>query len=489
MRACCTCCSCSATHRPGVWTHHLVPLLDHASADVRILTLRAIGRAGDPVHGAHVGQLLDASEPAVRAAALRAFAALDPPDLNGRAALLLDDPHPDVVAAAAIMLLDNDRAHWHQGAAEAAGRMLQSEQLDERRAAARVLSAIRLRGIQPSLVPFLGSNGSPIATEEARDAAVVEHLVRMLDDPASASAATESLVVCGSVSLPALSDALADEAHATATRVRALRVVQRIGGQAATELLVARLADRDAAVRSACCRALAQLRTSHQSGPVDAVVLQAQTVAELRDAYVFYVTRADVDTDTSSLLAFALEERVAASLERVLLLVEAEYPDRGVAQARLALATSSGSKRSLAIELFDTVGGRIHQLLVPMLEGEPGSILAVGRTHFGITSTSVEARLTQLVTGPDPWLQACAIHEAGRRHQVSLSELVLQAVDSPDPIVAEAALAACFRLLDPRRLAQLTRAESPSDRSPLLRRYLRANADLLQPEAAGAVYR
>src|SRR5262249_51844905 len=95
---------------PGVWTHHLVPLLDHPPPDVRILALRAIGRAGDRVQGAHVGQLLVAPDPAVRAAALQAFAALDPPDLGGKAALLLDDPHPDVVAAAAIMLLDNDRA-------------------------------------------------------------------------------------------------------------------------------------------------------------------------------------------------------------------------------------------------------------------------------------------------------------------------------------------------------------------------------------------
>jgi ATP:ADP antiporter, AAA family len=469
---------------PGAWTQHLVPLLDHPSADVRILALRAIGRAGDPVYGSDVGRLLQASEPAVREAALRAFAALDQPDLPGRAAPLLDDPNPDVVATAAIALMENDRAGWQQDVAAVAGRMLRSEQPRERRAAARVLSAIRLRGIEPSLVSFLGGDDAPLTTDDARDAAVVNELVRMLDDPASWTAAAEGLVLCGTVTLSALSSTLADGTHAEATRVRAVRVVQRIGGPPSAELLVTHLADANPAVRAACCRALAQLRTAHHGGTVDEAVLDGQTVSELRDAYLLYVTRFDLDADAASLVRYALDERLAASLERVLLLVEAEYPDRGVGQARLALQARDPVNKSLAIELLDGVGGRIHRLLVPMLEAEPGSILAVGRAQFAITCTSAEARLSQLIRGSDAWLTACAIHEAGRRRLSQLAPLVLEALDSPDAVVNEAAMAACVHLLDAEHLARVARAEMRAARSPLLLRYVRAHTELLQPGGA-----
>ncbi len=470
---------------PGSWTQHLVPLLDHPSADVRILGLRAMSRAGDPLYGPDVGRLLNASEPAVREAALRTLAALDPADLRGRATPLLDDPHPDVVASAAIALMDDDQAGWRQGAAAAPRRLLGSEQPQERRAAARVLTAIRLRGIEPSLVSFLGSEDAPIATDEARDAAVVNHLVRMLDDPASWTAAAEGLVRCGTVTLPAVSGVLADGMAGAATRIRAVRVLQRIGGPPATATLVTHLADANPAVRLACCRALAQLRASHQGGAVDRVVLDAQTVSELRDAYRLYITRFDLDADAASLVGCALDERLAASVERVLLLVEAEHPDRGAGQARLALQARDLVTRSLAIELLDTVGGRIRQLLVPILEAEPRSILAVGRTQFGITSTSAETRLSQLITGPDAWLSACAIHEAGRRRLSRLSPLVLEALASPDPVVNEAAMAACFHLLDAEHLAKVARAEMQAARSPLLLRYVRTQTELTRAGAAG----
>jgi hypothetical protein len=175
------------------------------------------------------------------------------------------------------------------------------------------------------------------------------------------------------------------------------------------------------------------------------------------------------------------------SLERVLLLIEADCPDHGVTQARLALHARDTANRSLAIELFDTVGGRVHQLLVPMLEGEPGPILAAARTRFGITPASAETRLRQLIIGSDAWHAACALHEAGRRGLSHLTSLVREALDSADVVVREAAMAACFRLLDAQQLTTLTRAEMRADRSPLVRRYVRAQTELLQPGASGDV--
>jgi hypothetical protein len=159
------------------------------------------------------------------------------------------------------------------------------------------------------------------------------------------------------------------------------------------------------------------------------LILPGLTIgSELREASFLHVSRADLRADASSLLACALAERVAGSLARVMLLVEAAHPERGLARARLAPMTAGSASRSRAIELIDTVGGWIHRVLVPMLDGEPGRILGVGPTQLGIESRSLEARLGQLAAGPDRGLQARTGHEAGRGGRSELSSFGSRAV-------------------------------------------------------------
>ncbi|MGI9146587.1 MAG: Npt1/Npt2 family nucleotide transporter [Chloroflexota bacterium] len=472
----------------GAWSRHVLPLLSHASPEIRILALSTLERDRDPEHVDSIVPLLDAPEPAVRAAAVLAYASLHESSADTRIPHMLNDPSPQVKAAAIVGLLAHAEARWHFRAAEECERMLGSDDPRTRREAAWVLDAIRAYEVEPRILSFLNAEGDAFGTRRECDEVIIRHLVRLLEDSACAGAAAEGLVHYGDSSLPALAETLGNPTMSRSVRLRVVRIIQRIGGGAVSALLLRQLGDPDGAVRGAVCRALAHLRTSGQSGPIDEAALLSTILAELHEMYALYVARADLANDTGALIETALIERTTGTLDRILLLLEACFSNKGLAHARLALSVPGSVGPALAIELLDTVvDDRVTRLLIPFLEGTPNEIIALGQVQLGIARQTSPKRLEQFAAGADAWLQACALHEVGRRRLSQLSPVVVSALSAQNPVVCEAAMAACCELLDQAQVVRLAQEQASHGRFPLLRRYAWSRSQQFQ--AASAVHR
>jgi len=447
---------------PGGWTPHVVSLLSHPATQIRLHALSIVARNGNRADAPAVAPLLEAVEPAVRAAALAVYRALDEASASRRSEVLLGDSCADVRAASAGVLLASADPRWLTDAASECERLLRSHDPASRRAAARLLDDILANDIEPDVLSFLSVDGARLRTRRQRDEAILGRLVGMVDDPACWEVAVEALAHHGARSVSSLARALSDRGQPRAVRLRIVRAAQRINGEAICQLLVGYLDEPDGILRSAVCQALAHLRTSGAGGPIDEATIRSRILAELHDIYELHIARADLAAAfPMSLIATALGERIADGLERILFLLEASFPERGVAHARLALDAPGPTGRALAIELLEAVvHDRVRCLLVPVLEGMSDRIIAIGRLQFGLQRRSSEQRLEQFATCPDPWLQACAIYEAGQRGMSRLAASVQAALDSEDAVVREAALEARRQLADKVQVLPLTTART-----------------------------
>jgi hypothetical protein len=277
----------------------------------------------------------------------------------------------------------------------------------------------------------------------------------------------------GVAALAALNAVLTDARYDRDIRAQVPGILRRIGGQAAAGILIARMAEPDERIREGIYRALAQIRSSATHLPLDHGALHGAMLMELRRAYEWYVMRADLHAgETDVLLDEALHTRIDQALDRLFSLLEVCYPERQLRQIRRSLTAADERKRSLALELLDTlVERRIGELLIPLLEAPAERVLEVARTRIAINRRSQAERLQELVEGADLWLRACSIRCIGELRIHQLTAAVLAALASDNPLVCETALWAAHRLLDAAQFNQVAIAHAGESRFPGVRRY------------------
>ena len=460
------------------WDRHVAPLFTHPSPQVRTVALRCLGRDGNPAHAEQVATLLHAPEADVRAAAIEAYCAMAVPDFAGPVARFLDDPGARIKGAAVTGLLAHGGREARLGAAGYLKMMLEDRDPDMRREAAHVLGALAGYAVDTTISTLVQDSSAALSSAVGAEGALpddtlVAQLVRLLDDKATRAVAADGLVRHGADSLPALRDVLENGTRDREVRAQVARILRRIGGRSAAEILLGHLAESDEVIRSAVYRALGSLRVSGTDVPVEDATLHAQINAEIRGFYALCVLREDLNSGGEELLLTdTLTERMSHALDRVFSLLEVRYPGHTLERMRRALDTTEGSTRAMASELLDNlVERRLKDLLIPLIEAPVERVIEIAGTHLAISRRPAVERLRELAEGADPWLRACAIFRIGTVGIPQLASVVRTAVESDDPMVCEAALAACRRLLEPAELAQVLIDQADGARSPTVRRY------------------
>ncbi|MGI8828070.1 MAG: HEAT repeat domain-containing protein [Chloroflexota bacterium] len=467
---------------PGaVWLPHVAMLVTHPSPQVRVMALRYLGRAADPAYANDIDALLEAPEDEVRSAAIDALCATAGPDAAERVAPLLDDPGALTRGAAVTaLLLEGGEGYAPRAAAHLEG-MLVSNAPEMRRGAAQVLGALAGR-IPDTASLFLHdeSGGASGRSKDGEGAAPlgtsVAHLVRLLEDKLTRPAAGDNLVRHGSHALPALSALLGDPTRDRAMRVQTPRIVQRIGGPPPVQVLIDHLAEADDLVRAGIFRALAHLRTSGNDIPVDEAALHLLIMAEVCECYKLSVWHADLQAGAEdALVCEALLARVERALDRIFSLLELRYPGHGLTRTRQTLRTDDSGARAMAAELLDSLlEHRLAELVLPLVEATPERVVEIAGSRLGVPRRSARERLAELAGSDDPWLRTCAIARIGTLGDTRLAPLAAAALDSDDPLVCEAALGACTRLLEPAQLHTVLIEQASASGFPGVRRYAHA---------------
>ena len=437
-------------------------LLHHESAAVRARALAALGATRTDITERWVPaiqQLVKDPSADVRAAAVGALANIRNEDSAGFARTLLDDADPRIVATAAVVLSGSGKTD-DQAAAENALSNLAADTRESANLVRRDLAAaIRHVGKTQSrdlLIPLLHDSDPEVADEAMRsvralgtaDFLFAPTLVSLLGNRRLKSGARETLVGYDEPVIDVLKYFLDDHDEDIWVRRHIPATLARIPCQRSMDILDETLSTDDSFLRFKVLTAIEKLRRQHPSltfktDPIETLALrEGRSYFNRLSLHHNLFVRAAMPKD--SLLAQALDEKLARSVDRIYRLLGLLYPWKDIAAARWAIEHGDARGRAGALEYLDNVlSGQLRHRLVPVLEDLPleekvrrGNVLLKTRPR------DVEETMLELINDDDQVVAAAAIDLVGVKEMWNLRddvEHVLAHRDVSDWYVFEAA--------------------------------------------------
>ena len=186
--------------------------------------------------------------------------------------------------------------------------------------------------------------------------------------------------------------------------------------QQSVDVLLSALDAPDGFLRYKALRALGRMKREHPELAIPTEPIEALVVKETNRYFSYLglhynvVVRDPVARDT--LLARALGEKLARTVDRIYYLLAMIYPWKDVAAARWTLEHATGRARAGALEYLDNLlTGQMRKRVIPVLDDVPleekvrrGNLLLKSRVR------DVEDSLAQLVHDADQIVAATAIH-------------------------------------------------------------------------------
>ncbi len=437
-------------------------LLYHESPAVRSRALYALGAVNKDVASQWIPQIrrtLGDPDARVRAAAMSALASINQADAASLARPLLTDADPRIRTTAAIALAGSSSAA-DVDAAESVLLELTADSGDANRKARRDV-AIAIRHIaNPNfrrlLVPLLYDPAPEVADEAMEsvraagtdDFVFVPSLVTLLRNRVLKGRARAVLISYGEPVVDALAFFMRDADEDIWVRRHIPGTIAQIPSQKSVDVLVGALEESDGFLRYKTVSALERLRRDQATLTFPREPIEALTISEgLR--YFTYLSLyhnlfSKKTLPTDSLLADALEQKMARTKDRVYRLLALIYPWKDIEAAEWTLRHGDPRSRASASEYLDNVlSGQLRKRIMPLLEDLPieekvrrGNVLIKSRPR------DVEESLLQLINDDDQVVAAAAI-DVVRQHRIwSLAddiEHVLAHRDVHDWYVFEAA--------------------------------------------------
>ncbi|MBI5496943.1 MAG: HEAT repeat domain-containing protein [Deltaproteobacteria bacterium] len=442
--------------------HSVMALLQHPAADIRARALTLLGETGTAAGAQGILNAFQDGDESVRAAAVRAYCLLGRERAIGTVGPLLEDTQAAVRAAAVAGMIAHGGLDGILRAALPLKHMLESESAVVREQAARVLMEIRVRNFYQPVLQLL-RDASPRVQQAALAAAgemqspeLVPALVYKLGSRETALAAGRALARYGEHVLDVLGKVLSHPNEDLAIRRQVPRILAQVGGRHALDLLLAHLEVSDPGLRREVARAAVRVRdrlgaTTVAPEPVEAIIAR-----EVEGTFQLLAALEDLGPRPTgpALLHDSLEERVAWAKDRIFRLLAIIHPSRTVDMIFGNLTSPSQNVRANAVEVLDNLCSKtVKRVLVPLVEETPPDAkLRAGAQLFRLERKGLEAWLQDLMTGADPWLRVCAVHEAGERRLTSLEADVEARLRDDDSVVREAAVQALARLVTRDRL-------------------------------------
>ena len=417
--------------------HELVPavVLQHGSARVRARALGVLEQraSGDPARWLpHARRLLNDPDAAVRAAAVRAVVAQG---ARGGADLVrrfLDDAESRVSATAAVELADSGNPADVELAELALTQLVvdtRQAAAPARRDAAAALGRIRNATFRSLLVPLLHDTETSVAREAIQsaralgpsDALFVPALVTRLGDRILKTAARETLISYGEEIVPVLAFFMNDPEEQPWVRRHVPATLARIPTQASMDALMVALDDPDGFLRYKVILAIETLRRGHPALQFPQAAIEARVVKETSRYYSALSLRYNlVEHDPEaegSLLARALADKLARTVDRVFRLLGLRYAWTDVAAARYSLDHGDTRVRASALEYLDNLlNGDVRRRVMPMLDVAPmAEKVRYANSVLKSRPRDVSDTLAQLVHDEDPVVAGAALQFLGTR--------------------------------------------------------------------------
>jgi ATP:ADP antiporter, AAA family len=364
---------------------------------------------------------------------------------------LLDDESPDVAAGAMIGLL---RAGGLQGVIVAGQRLMAmtaSHDPHVRAIAARVIGEVGNPEFYHPLLPLFNDEDRVVSEAAIRasgavgNPALVEPLVDALLYPRVAEAAAAALVRSGEMALPTLR-VMFDEQDDPRVLRRVCRIVERIGGAGAVELLTGAFLHPRREVRDQAVTSLATgVYTEHLSEPAPAI---AAIRAEIADAAILLMEMRQIGRGYgrgAHAVLGAIRYELERLRNRILLLLSLIYDRRSILRARDRLTSHEPGLRANAIEILEiTVARGLVEQVLPLFEERDHELqytrLSLEFPHETLEpATCLEEIVVNAADRHSAWTRACALRLADAESAFDLAPHLQSLLASRERIVWETA--------------------------------------------------
>jgi len=434
-------------------------LLDHPDAEVRRRALAILSEASDLSVMERAFALLHDTELEVRTEALLYLSRHAHVDPLSRVQDFADFPDYSVRSAVVAVLarLGNSRIDAAQPLFAAmvaepgeAGRKTRLE-------AARLAERMPLP-FEESLRLLVGDEDTEVARTAIRAVGRTDALpfapllIARLAEPALANDAKEALLGAGEDTLGLVAEALANRLTPTAARRALPDVLERIGGEAAAEVLADNLLDGDASLRLRILVALGGVRDARPNHPIDPRLLESALGAEVLGHYRSYQILGTIQTPGRGQepVERGLRAAMREELERIFRLLDLLHPRRDFRAAWVALQSGNAVIHDQALDLLESLlRPETKALLVPLVDPEipePQRVRLAQRL-VGAPVETPEQGIAALASTGDPWLRSCAAYAIGSRGLASLAHHLEAWRDDPDPLLRETVRQAQRQLL------------------------------------------
>ncbi len=401
-------------------------LLNHESATVRARALEALGAAKRDIAERWVPairRMVSDDSPDVRAAAVGALARIQHEQAVEFARPLLEDRDPRIQTTAAALLARSSREDDKLAAETTLTRLATDTDVKVRGDVATAIAQIGDARFRHLLLPLLHDPSTEVAEEamrsvrrfDAADFMFVPALVSLLRHRRLKASAREVLIGYGEGVLDALGYFMGDPDEDLWVRRHIPATIARIPSQKAMDILVGALHDPDGFLRYKAVAAIEKLQREHTGLTFEREAVERLALRE-GNRYFRYlglhynlVDRARLSND--SLLARALGEKMARTVDRVYRLLSLLYEWKDVEAARWAIEHGDPRARASASEYLDNIlTGNLRKRLMSVIEDLPrAEKVQKGNVLLKTRPRDVEETLLELINDEDAVISAAAV--------------------------------------------------------------------------------
>ena len=425
-------------------------LLQHPSQEVRMASLKYLQSHGN-IDVNVVSPLLEDESASVRAAAVLCYCSLSREKSQNRIHAMLKDWDKKVRASAVAGLIRYGGLDGVLACAEVLKQMLGSPSRKTREYAAWVLGEVGVQNFYQPLVPLLQDSSESVrmaaieAAGRLETPELIPHLVQQFSHARLAISTVKALAQFGPDVQGHLIPILDDLTQPPELRSHLARVLARLDSTESAEVLAEHLGDESLLVRTAVVQGLTLLVATRPEMPIE---LAASDQAILNEAKLWYrllYTVEDIkEFPNSNVVVDAIRDKQESVTKQLLLLLGLKYQATTVELVSRNLQSNHLATRSNALEVLDNLLVKEDkEFIIPMLEDGPiHENLVIASAMFGLSSRSKDARLQELLEGPDHWLAACAAVLVGMSKVESMESFVSDLLKSSNAICRESAVVA-----------------------------------------------
>ncbi|HEX7879315.1 MAG TPA: HEAT repeat domain-containing protein [Candidatus Eisenbacteria bacterium] len=444
---------------PSAALEKVPELLKHPAAAVRRRAIELALEKPDVVDLLDMEALLHDDHDEVRVWAALFFSKLTPGSPIDNLEELLESPTPRVRGSALHVVVQHARPDEAERVVALVRRFLERDDPADRLAVAQVSGLPEApAGLAPFLDPLI-RDPDPRVRQAAMTAAArtgrrsaIPLLLAALGRRGDRTTARAALAAWGERIVGTLGDHLIDDDFDPLLRRQIPRVLAQIASQDAVNNLLRVPLHKDRLLDLQVVKALNRIRAASRpvvfpDGPVT-----EQIQSEARQITVRLVHRQAVTLIPAGrgrdLLLKALDERIDAGQDRLFRRLALLYPPREIHLAFLGLAASSLKTRAQSVEyLASTLAPSERMSVLPLVDLLPDEERVNNAASFFRFQPRTPAEaLTELATGPDAWLAACALFVIGEARLGELGSLIRRGVESTEPVVQDTARWADRRL-------------------------------------------